>query len=106
VATVVAVRVTVGWLTIDRARRPGGGVSRRAGVGESQFTATRMPALLQRSSIVTGVTTGAIAIYDYVDVQRRIEDVKEQSELIAASVGAGIWILIVGGVVVRNMPKS
>jgi hypothetical protein len=82
-------------------------------IGVSQLTATRMPALLQRSSIVTGVITGAVAIYDYVEVQRRIEDVKEQSELISASVGAGIWTLIVGailaivgGVVVRNVPKS
>jgi hypothetical protein len=82
-------------------------------IGVSQLTATRMPALLQRSSIVTGAITGAVAIYDYVEVQRRIEDVKEQSELISASVGAGIWTLIVGailaivgGVVVRNVPKS
>jgi hypothetical protein len=82
-------------------------------IGVSQLTATQMPALLQRSSIVTGVITGAVAIYDYVEVQRRIEDVKEQTELISASVGAGIWTLIVGailaivgGMVVRNVPKS
>jgi hypothetical protein len=30
----------------------------------------------------------AKSLYDYVEVQRRIEDVKEQSELISASVGA------------------
>jgi hypothetical protein len=53
-------------------------------IGVSQLTATRMPALLQRSSIVTGAITGAMAIYDYVDVQRRIQDVKEQSELVSA----------------------
>jgi hypothetical protein len=81
-------------------------------IGVSQLTATRLPALLQRSSIVTGVITGAVAIYDYVDVQRRIEDVKEQTELVSASVGAGIWTLIVGailaivgGVVVRMCPS-
>jgi hypothetical protein len=82
-------------------------------ISVSQLTATRLPALLQRSSIATGIITGAVAIYDYVDVQRRIQDVKEQTELISASVGAGIWTLIVGailaivgGVLVRNVPRS
>jgi hypothetical protein len=82
-------------------------------IGVSQLTATRLPTLLQRSSIATGIITGAVAIYDYVDVQRRIEQVKEQTELVSASVGAGIWTLIVGailsivgGMVVRNLPKS
>jgi hypothetical protein len=82
-------------------------------IGVSQLTATRLPSLLQRSSIATGVITGVVAIYDYVDVQRRIEDVKEQTDLVSASVGAGIWTLIVGailaivgGMVVRNLPKS
>jgi hypothetical protein len=82
-------------------------------IGVSQLTATRLPALLQRSSIITGIITGAVEIFDYVDVQRRIEDVKEQTELVSASVGAGIWTLIVGavlaivgGVVVRTMPRS
>jgi hypothetical protein len=60
-------------------------------IGVSQLTATPMPALLQRSSIATGVITGVVAIQGYVDVQRRIEDVKEQTELVSASVGAGIW---------------
>jgi hypothetical protein len=82
-------------------------------ISVSQLTATRLPALLQRSSIATCIITGAVAIYDYVDVQRRIQDVKEQTELISASVGAGIWTLIVGailaivgGVLVRNVPRS
>ena len=82
-------------------------------IGVTQFTATRLPAFLHRSSIVTGAITGAVAIYDYLDVQRRIEDAKEQSELIAASVGAGIWTLIVGavlaivgGVLIRKLPRS
>jgi hypothetical protein len=82
-------------------------------IGVSQLTATRLPALLQRSSIVTGLITGAVAVYDYIDVQRRIEDVKEQTEVVSASVGAGLWTLIVGailaivgGLVVRNVPKS
>jgi hypothetical protein len=82
-------------------------------IGVTQFTATRLPGFLHRSSIVTGAITGAVAIYDYLDVQRRIEDAKEQSELIAASVGAGIWTLIVGavlaiigGVLIRKLPHS
>jgi purine-cytosine permease-like protein len=82
-------------------------------IGVTQFTSTRLPAFLHRSSIVTGAITGAVAIYDYLDVQRRIEDAKEQSELIAASVGAGIWTLIVGavlaivgGLLIRKLPRS
>jgi hypothetical protein len=53
-----------------------------------------------------------VAIINYLDVQQRIEDVREESDLIAASVGAGIWTLvvgavlaIVGGVLVRKLPK-
>jgi hypothetical protein len=68
--------------------------------------------LLQRSPIVTGAISGIVAIINYLDVQQRIEDVGEESELIAASVGAGIWTLVVGavlaiigGVLVRKLPK-
>jgi hypothetical protein len=67
---------------------------------------------VQRSTIVTGAITGIVAIINYLNVQRRIEDVREESELIAASAGAGIWTLIVGavlaivgGVLVRKLPK-
>ena len=67
---------------------------------------------MQRSSIATGVITGVVATYDYLDVQRRIEGAKEQSELIVASIGAGIWTLIIGvilaiagGVLVRKLPR-
>jgi hypothetical protein len=80
-------------------------------IGVTQFTATRLPAFLHRSSIVTGAITGVVAVFDYLEVQRRIEDAKEQSELIAASIGAGIWTLIVGailavvgGVLIRKLP--
>jgi hypothetical protein len=80
-------------------------------IGVTQLTATRLPAFLHRSSIATGVITGVVATYDYLDVQRRIEDAKAQSELIAASVGAGIWTLIVGailaivgGALIRKLP--
>lgn len=82
-------------------------------IGVSQLTATRLPTLLQRSSIATGVITGIVAAFNYLEVQRRIEDANEQTELVAASVGSGIWTLvvgavlaIVGGVLLRNVPKS
>jgi hypothetical protein len=81
-------------------------------IGVTQLTATNLPTLVQRSTIVTGAITGIVAIINYLNVQRRIEDVREESELIAASVGAGIWTLIVGavlaivgGVLVRKLPK-
>jgi hypothetical protein len=82
-------------------------------IGVTQLTATNLPTLLQRSPIVTGVITGIVAIINYSSVQQRIADVREESELIAASVGAGIWTLfvgavlaIVGGVLVLRLPKS
>jgi hypothetical protein len=82
-------------------------------IGVTQFTATNMPTLLQRSPIITGAITGIVAVINYLDVQQRIEDVREESELIAASVGAGIWTLvvgavlaIVGGVLVRKLPTA
>jgi hypothetical protein len=82
-------------------------------IGVTQLTATNMPTLLQRSPIITGAITGIVAVINYLDVQQRIEDVREESELIAASVGAGIWTLvvgavlaIVGGVLVRKLPTA
>jgi hypothetical protein len=81
-------------------------------IGVTQLTATNLPTLLQRSPIVTGAITGIVAVSNYLNVQQRIEDVREESELIAASVGAGIWTLVVGavlavvgGVLVRKLPK-
>jgi hypothetical protein len=81
-------------------------------IGVTQLTATNLPTWLQRSPIVTGAITAIVAVINYLNVQQRIEDVREESELIAASVGAGIWTLvvgavlaIVGGVLVRKLPK-
>jgi hypothetical protein len=81
-------------------------------IGVTQLTATNLPILLQRSPIITGAISGIVAIINYLDVQQRIEDVREESELIAASVGAGIWTLvvgavlaIVGGILVRKLPE-
>jgi hypothetical protein len=91
-------------------------------IAATQLTATKMPALLWRSSIITGVITGAVAIYDYNAVQQRITElktaVKATGELsfdipVAASVGTGIWALfigaalaILGGILVRKIPTS
>jgi hypothetical protein len=81
-------------------------------IGVTQLTATNLPTLLQRSPIVTGAVTAIVAVMNYLNVQQRIEDVREESELIAASVGAGIWTLVVGAVLaivgvvlVRKLPK-
>jgi hypothetical protein len=82
-------------------------------IGVTQLTGTNLPTLLQRSPIVTGAIAGIVAVTNYLNVQQRIEDVREESELIAASVGAGIWTLvvgavlaIVGGVLVRKLPNT
>jgi hypothetical protein len=81
-------------------------------IGVTQFTATQLPAVMHRSSIATGVITGVVATYDYLDVQQRIEAAKGESELIVASIAAGIWTLIigailaiVGGVLIRTLPR-
>jgi hypothetical protein len=36
-------------------------------IGVTQFTATRLPVVMHRSSIATGVITGVVATYDYLD---------------------------------------
>jgi hypothetical protein len=81
-------------------------------IGVTQLTATNMPAFLQRSSIVTGIITVIVAVADYFNVQQRIQDAQDQSELIAASIGTGIWTLFVGaalaiagGVLIRKAPR-
>jgi hypothetical protein len=91
-------------------------------IGVTRLTATNMPALLWRSSIVTGVITGAVAIYDYNSVQDRIAKMttaaKATSGLpfdipVIANVGTGIWALfvgaalaILGGMLIRKTPTS
>jgi hypothetical protein len=81
-------------------------------IGVTQLTAAQLPAVMHRSSIATGVITGVVATYDYLDVQQRIEAAKGESELIVASIAAGIWTLIigailaiVGGVLIRTLPR-
>jgi hypothetical protein len=64
-------------------------------IGVAQLTAN-LPARWQMSAVVTGILTGCVAIVAYNNVQDRIETVKGQSDLVAASVGAGIWTLFVG----------
>jgi hypothetical protein len=91
-------------------------------IGVTRLTATNMPALLWRSSIVTGVITGALAIYDYNSVQDRITEMKTAAKAagdlpfdipVIANVGTGIWVLfvgaalaIVGGMLIRKTPTS
>jgi hypothetical protein len=91
-------------------------------IGVTRLTATNMPALLWRSSIVTGVITGAVAIYGYISVQERITEMKTAAKAagdlpfdipVIANVGTGIWALfvgaalaILGGVLIRKTPTS
>jgi hypothetical protein len=91
-------------------------------IGVTRLTATKMPARLWRSSIVTGVITGALAIYDYNQVQERITGAKTAAKAtgdlpfdipVVANVGTGIWALfvgaalaILGGMLVRKIPTS
>ena len=53
-------------------------------------------------SIVTGVVAGIVAAFAYVQVQDRIASVQatagEAASMIVASVGAGIWTVIIGAV--------
>jgi hypothetical protein len=82
-------------------------------IGVTRLTATNMPALLNRSAIVTGIVTGIVAGVAYSDAQQRVEAARSESELIIASVGAGIWALFVGaalaiagGVLSRKVSRS
>lgn len=91
-------------------------------IAATQLAATKMPALLWRSSIITGVITGAVAIYDFNSVQQRITELKTMAKApgelsfdipVVASVGTGIWALfvgaalaILGGILVRKIPTS
>jgi hypothetical protein len=68
-----------------------------------QLIGIRLPAVLQRSSIATGVIAGIVVIYDYLDFmdvdlfpRRGYAVIHEHS----VSVGSGTWILIVGAILV------
>lgn len=64
-------------------------------IGVAQLTAN-LPARLWWSAIVTGALTGLVAVGAYSSAQDRIASATAESDLIVASVGAGIWTLFVG----------
>ena len=64
-------------------------------IGVAQLTAN-LPRRFWWAAIVTGALTGLVAIGGYSSVQDRIADATAESNLIVASVGAGIWTLFVG----------
>jgi len=64
-------------------------------IGVAQLT-RNLPARWQLLPIATGILTGLIAVSAYSSVQDRIDRVTAESNLVAASVGPGIWTLFVG----------
>ena len=72
-------------------------------IAARQLIGIRLPAVLQRSSIATGVIAGIVVIYDYLDFmdvdlspRRGYAVIHEYS----VSVGSGTWILIFGAILV------
>lgn len=49
--------------------------------------------------LIAAVAAAAVTVVDYNDVQGRVEDAQAVSDLVSASVGAGIWTLFVGSIV-------
>jgi len=75
----------------------------------ARFTATRLPSLVQRSSIVTGIAAGALAVFEIHNVQQRIATATGASNLVTGAVGAGLYVIIggavlalVGGLILRQ----
>jgi hypothetical protein len=64
-------------------------------IGILQLTGN-MPSRWQLLPVATGVLTVMVAVAAYGGAEDRIRTAKEQSDLIVASIGAGIWTLFVG----------
>ncbi len=65
-------------------------------IGVVKLTASRMPSLLQSSPIVTGAISAVIAGVNLADISNRVDAARAASPLVAGSIGAGIWSILVG----------
>lgn len=67
-------------------------------IGLSILTSFVMPPLVQRSSIITGLAAAIFAGYDLNNASSRVDQASQASKLFTASVGPGLWVILVGGV--------
>ena len=67
-------------------------------IGITRLTGTDMPNFIQRSSIVTGAVIGWFALSNYSSINDWAKTVNTTPSLYA-SVGFGLWITAIGGLV-------
>jgi RNA polymerase subunit RPABC4/transcription elongation factor Spt4 len=63
-------------------------------IGLSRLLHFSMPSFLYRSSVATGLIAGAITVYDATQIHTFVASIG--GENVAASLGYGLWVLLVG----------
>ncbi|MHB8513513.1 MAG: hypothetical protein ACYDCC_15255 [Actinomycetota bacterium] len=68
-------------------------------IGIARLTGRSLPRFLQRSSVVTGLAAGGIAIANWVDLSSRVQTASTVSNgIVNAVIGAGLWTILIGAV--------
>jgi hypothetical protein len=68
-------------------------------IGITKLTRTVAPRFLQRSSIVTGIAIAVVAALEISPIRQNIRTVENASSAASGSVGFGLWLAIISGVV-------
>ena len=68
-------------------------------IGIARLTNSSMPRFIQRSSIVTGIVLIIVGASDIGSVNTMVKNVENGSSSVLASIGFGLYLVIVGGVV-------
>jgi zinc-ribbon domain len=54
---------------------------------------------LMIATLIVAALVFALGVFEYIDVQNRIDEATAQSDFVSGSVGAGLWTLFVGAVI-------
>jgi hypothetical protein len=68
-------------------------------VAVTRLTAAQLPTWLQSSTIVVGVAAVAVALFEIPSVNDLVNHVRQSSSIAVASVGFGLYVAILGGLV-------
>jgi uncharacterized paraquat-inducible protein A len=68
-------------------------------IGVSRSMRTALPAYIQRSPIITGIGAVVVALARVGSINHLVQQVRTASSLASASIGFGLWLTIVAGVV-------
>lgn len=113
-AIVAAVGTASPWLTVGALDRSGFSfaeadavtvlvIAVAAALGAiAQVAGWELPSFIKPSVVIIGAVTVTIGIYDAVQVQHRVHDIRHAAAglvSVQASIGAGLWLVIAGGAI-------